>query len=225
MLELLGRIQDLEFSLCPATIEDYQGALNKACLKSPPHPPDGKADEMRDLVIWQAALRVAAANGGAILLSRDEVHTHHRGDIEADAHGLRRTGDFDRALEMLDLESDASVIIRSLLSTKWPDIVASELPMQQGATLLMARDPIFSISADGLTSATAVVTFSSGDGNELRCEAKITYVGDPLRIFELHLRQLANGAAFDRVYEVGAGDQDDYQDRLEALQDMMGDRG
>ena len=88
--DLLGQISGLSYAIHEASLGDYKLALRKACLREPPHPPDSKSDEMRDLVIWQTAMRIANESGGALLVSRDEVHTHHRGDIEAAEHQLLR---------------------------------------------------------------------------------------------------------------------------------------
>ena len=70
---------------------------------------------MRDLVIWMVALRVARRDGGAILVSRDEVHTEERGDEEARSAGLLRARSWDEALEQLGRESPAGALARQLL--------------------------------------------------------------------------------------------------------------
>ena len=56
---------------------------------------------MRDLIIWTIALRLAKTGGGAILISRDEVHAHQRGSVEADAAKLHRAKTCDEALDLL----------------------------------------------------------------------------------------------------------------------------
>jgi hypothetical protein len=61
-------------------LEDYRNAERRACLHLSPQPPETKSDEMRDLVIWEVALRVAKRDGKAILVSRDHVHSDERGD-------------------------------------------------------------------------------------------------------------------------------------------------
>ncbi len=60
------------------TLGDYQDAHRRAALHEAPHPPDTKSDEMRDLIIWAQALRIAR-DEGALLICRDKVHTHSMG--------------------------------------------------------------------------------------------------------------------------------------------------
>lgn len=70
-------------------LEDYRN-----CLHLSPQPPETKSDEMRDLVIWEVALRVAKRDGKAILVSRDHVHSDERGEA-AEACGLLRVQSLD----------------------------------------------------------------------------------------------------------------------------------
>jgi hypothetical protein len=81
------------------SLEDYQNAEKRACLHLPPQPPNTKYDEMRDLVIWEIALRLSKKHGKAILPSRDEVHSHDRGADEANGVGLLRANSLDEALD------------------------------------------------------------------------------------------------------------------------------
>ncbi len=82
-------------------LDDYREAERRASLHLAPHPPEGKSDEMRDLVIWQVALRLAAQDGPALIVSRDEVHIHERGEPEATIAQLLRAKSFDDALSVL----------------------------------------------------------------------------------------------------------------------------
>jgi hypothetical protein len=75
-------------------LEDYRNAERRACLHLSPQPPETKSDEMRDLVIWKVALRVAKRDGKAILVSRDHVHSDERGEA-AEACGLLRVQSLD----------------------------------------------------------------------------------------------------------------------------------
>jgi hypothetical protein len=62
-----------------ATLDDYQDAERRASLHLAPQSIDAKTDEMRDLVIWATALRIARRDGAAILISRDDVHAGESG--------------------------------------------------------------------------------------------------------------------------------------------------
>jgi hypothetical protein len=107
--DLMWLIQEsgVEASLEDPTEEDLREAHRRACLHENPHPPDAKTDEMRDLVIWMIALRISKAEGGALLISRDEVHTHSRGDKEALDSGLIRVDSLEKALDYFEVETPA----------------------------------------------------------------------------------------------------------------------
>ncbi len=154
-------------------LEDYNDAHRRACLHLPPHPPDTKSDEMRDLVIWVMALRLAQ-DGGAILLSRDEVHTHDRGDEEADEVGLRRATDVDEALEFLGVESPALKLVRLMLEPIWNDLRSPELPLTEEFRLRKVKDAAFVRGYAGIDKATFKIETSASTGGTLRAEVEIT---------------------------------------------------
>jgi hypothetical protein len=110
-----------------ATLGDYQDAERRASLHLPPQP-DTKTDEMRDLVIWAIALRIARQDGGAMLVSRDEIHSNERGAEEATRAGLLRSKTLDDALDQLGRVSPAAVMARSVLATIWSELRAAGLP-------------------------------------------------------------------------------------------------
>src|SRR5262245_6138244 len=93
------------------SLNDYREAERKACLHLPPRPPETESDEMRDLIIWVTALRLARKDGQAILVSRDEIHTHERGGAEAEEHGLLRARTLDEALDLTNDSCLSNVLI------------------------------------------------------------------------------------------------------------------
>lgn len=111
------------------TLEDYRNAEERACLHLSPHPPDKKSDEMRDLIIWEVALRFARKDGKAMILSRDEVHSHARGEEEANAVGLLRAASVDDALEQLGRETPAGLLSRQILALIWSGLHEAALPL------------------------------------------------------------------------------------------------
>ena len=96
-LRLTGAIVEVE----EPNLDDYREAEKRASLHSSPHPPDIASDEMRDLTIWQVATRIATRDGGAVLVSRDQVHAHERGANEAQVAKLSRAKTFDETLAIL----------------------------------------------------------------------------------------------------------------------------
>jgi hypothetical protein len=134
--------------------DDYAEAERRACLHLLPHPPappgvDNPPDEMRDLVIWCVALRIAKRDGGAILVARDEVHTHQRGDEEASAYGLRRTTHVDGALELLGRESSTTTLVRAMLGVAEPHLRGLGLPLGKELKIRALTDVAFVTNAKG----------------------------------------------------------------------------
>jgi len=84
---------------------------------------------MRDLVIWAIALRIALQDGGAMLVSRDEIHSDERGSDEATRAGLLRAKTLDDALDQLGRVSPAGALARSVLATIWSELRAAGLPL------------------------------------------------------------------------------------------------
>lgn len=121
----------VDFDILHPTLEDYKSAHFRACFHESPIPPDSESDEMRDLVIWIAAIRIAQENGGAILLSRDKVHTHARGNDEADQAGLKRFKGVDDALAYLGAESPAAKPVRELLARAWSEFETHGFPVRE----------------------------------------------------------------------------------------------
>src|SRR2546421_10451680 len=114
----------------------------RACLHLAPHPPDTESDEMRDFVIWAIALRLARVDT-SILLSRDKLHTHVRGEEEARAAGLLRAKDVDEGLELLGVESPTAKLVRSILEPIWSDIRDERLPLPEMFQLRRVEEAAF----------------------------------------------------------------------------------
>lgn len=107
------------------TKEDYDNAHHRACFRKSPAIPDAKSDEMRDLIIWEISVRIAKTNNGAILMSRDKIHTDSRGDKEASKNRLLRCNSIERGYESLSIETVSAKVIKKLLDKGWDDILKS----------------------------------------------------------------------------------------------------
>jgi len=151
-------------------IEDYQEAHRRACLHLPPHAPDKKSDEMRDLVIWMIALRLAGEHRDVILLSRDEVHTHTRGDDEATEAGMRRIRSVDELLEILGLETPSTRLAAALLEPIWSDLVATGLPFLQ---VLKVDNAFFTTGTSGIERASFDFVAKGDNGSTIEAHINI----------------------------------------------------
>lgn len=165
-------------------LEDFDDAHRRACFHLSPHPPDIKSDEMRDLVIWVTALRLAK-DGGAILLSRDTVHTHERGDEEASSFGLLRVENIDDALDLLAVESPTGRFVRLLLEPIWDDLRKAGLPLMAGFNLRKIQNGVFVQGEFGLERATFNLETAAENGGTLRAEVDITRTEDEIRSVSL----------------------------------------
>jgi len=158
--------------------EDFDIAHKKACLKISPLPPEKKSNEMRDLVIWEISLRVAKEHKGAILMSEDVVHTHHRGDIEADKNGLIRCKSFERALEAFTIETESAKKIKSILDKVWDRILESDLPIRKGGKIVSILRPIFQNTNFGVVVVNCDISFITGDGKTLLSKLLLNYYNE-----------------------------------------------
>lgn len=161
--ELL-RATGVQVEVLDPVLQDYRSAEERACLHLSPHPPDIKSDEMRDLVIWEVALRIARRDGSAILLSRDEVHSHQRGEAEALQAGLLRAKDADTAVALLGGASPAATLAQTYLQLVWKDLSESGLPVPPSIEDVFVEAPTFSTDRMGYVGATFVIRSKSSSG-------------------------------------------------------------
>lgn len=203
---------------------DFENAHRRACTRESPHPPDIKSDEMRDLVIWEIAIRLANDNNGAILMSRDEVHTHYRGDKEASACNLIRCDSFERAFETLNIETKSASLIKSLVNSAWNEIIRSDFPVVDGGQIVSIKSPSFIDTSTGASVASCGVRFDSGDGKDLAASMKIEYMNEqPFRI-QLSDIKIDNKTEIKNI-ELNLGEPDvsdsDVAERLDSLKELM----
>lgn len=140
-------------------ISDYRDAEKRAALRLPPAPPDAKSDEMRDLVIWACAVRLARTDGPVLLVSQDKVHSGDLGRDEADSVGLMRAKNLDEAAEALGNETEAGKLAKSVITPVWEAVRKSGLPLSPDVSI--SRLTHFSFSADENGRASGSIAFES----------------------------------------------------------------
>jgi hypothetical protein len=180
----LFRETGVKVEVAEPLLDDFHDAHRRACFHLSPHPPDTKSDEMRDLVIWAMALRLAK-DGGAILLSRDTVHIHERGNDEAASVGLLRVNDIDEALERLAVESPTGSLARLLLEPIWADLRSAGLPVMAAFNLRKIGNAVFVQGESGLERATFNLETAAESGGTLQAEVDIRRMGDEIRSVSL----------------------------------------
>lgn len=139
-------------------------AHERAALHLPPHPPKSKSDEMRDLVIWSQSLGLARGDpDGALLISRDEVHVHPRGDAEAFGAGLVRVSSVEEALEFFEVRTPAGRIIEDLLRRAWAGLTAHENALPQAVVVKRVSNATFRQGEGSIDRASASIRATAGE--------------------------------------------------------------
>jgi hypothetical protein len=167
------------------TYDELQEAHRRAALHELPHPPDAKSDEMRDLVIWAQAVNVARREGGAILVSMDHLHTHERGDAEANEVGLVRLKTVDAVLEHFDVQTPAARRIDELLRAAWPSLHDAEPTLPAEIDVTKVSRASFLQGDVGLARASADVTVTAGNGEQVEASVEFEFDGGRVRAVRL----------------------------------------
>ena len=182
----------IQVEVIDPSLADYRGAEERACLRLSPHPPDTKSDEMRDLIIWEVAVRIAKRDGQAILLSRDEVHSHDRGGKEAEDAGLHRARSIDEALDLLGRVSPAGILAREVLATVWNQMRSAGMPLPP--TVSLRRVGNLQFVPGPARHVTGSLQFSvATDAGEF--EANVEVVQAEPNVIRAEVRQLRLGGA------------------------------
>ena len=221
----LFRTYKVKVILEKPTIDDFQEAHRRACLHELPHPPKGKSDEMRDLLIWVMALRTASHEGGALLLSRDEVHTHIRGDSEANRARLVRVKTAEEALEYLDVVTPSGRLIEQLLAPAWANLRQTALALSDHPSIVGVKNARFVQGVKGPASAACELKTRASDGETIHAFVEIRTA-----------EGIVTSVEFDNITHGGkqiagpiqvqpnvgfAVEPDDYSQRLEALKSIL----
>lgn len=201
----------------------YSVAHRKACLRESPHPPEIKSDEMRDLVIWEMALQISRESGGALLMSRDEVHTHHRGDLEASGSFLIRAKSFEQAYESLSIQTESAKKVQELLSQVWKEMVQSELPLVDGSHVKSITSVLFEDRIDGTSQVECVIKLQTGDGKELESNLEIHYWQNAPYLLAFRDVKVDSSGIEDAIIELDKPEhmRSDVNDRKQSLEKIL----
>lgn len=170
------RPSGVRLEILDPTPEDLLRAHDKACLHAPPMKPDTKSDEMRDLVIWEMAVR-SATDSPTLLVSADEVHTGDLGDTEAAECGLLRARSIEDALDVLQVKTPARQTLTDLFTAVWEDLRAAGLPFGSEVTLGGVQQPRFLQGSLGLSEVSALASLSTATGDQLQASVRFRIEG------------------------------------------------
>lgn len=222
----LMRQEGARVDVAEPSSEDLHEAHRRACLRVPPAQPESKSDEMRDLVIWTMALRLAEYSDGGLLISNDKVHNDHRSDDEALSSSLTRVDSIQRALEYLKVVTGPGRVLAELLEPVWRGLLDAGLPLPQTPVVMSASDVVLRQGAVGLSHATARVELQASEGRLLA--ANLTTKVHAGAVTELQLTDVTvGGEQLDPVtISHSAPEQpaflDDYAERMDALRRVLG---
>lgn len=218
----------VDVEVIPPTPSEYEEAHRRTCLHEPPHPPDTDSSEMRDVLIWCVALRVARAEGRAILLSRDRVHVKEPGGVEAEDANLLRLDEVGKVMEALHVESPTGKMARSLLAPVWDELVESGLPAGRPFDLQGIDAPAFVRGDEGLKHAEADIR-TSGPGEGQQMAGHLTLELHRGAIEEVRIEEVTVDGEeqpdvvieFDEPRPIET-ESPDYTERLAALDEILG---
>lgn len=190
--------------------------------------PTAESDEMRDLVIWAFSVRLATDDGGAILVSRDEVHTHERGDDEATDVGLHRARNFDDALEILGTAGAPGELVRQLLEPLWEDLRKAGLPLSEEPSIQLVSGVSFVQGEAGIRLARFEFRARTREGGDLRAKLEIhrdggvvrRIVASNVRIDGMRWERKEVAVEPNRRIDLG---ELPAEERLRALRDVLGE--
>jgi hypothetical protein len=227
--DLIGMIekQKVKVMVEYPILEDYQEAHRRACLHECPQNPAKKTDEMRDLIIWAIALRLAKQEGGALLVSRDEVHINPLGNSEAMAASLVRVGSVEEAEWYLDVDvGEAARLVERILTPVWSDLLSQGLPLPSQVSGLGVSRASFDQGIRGELSVICGIKIKTPDGKTLTAETEIhasQRVITELKLSDLRVNGELWGDGFFVIQpnKVWNYQRDDYEDRLSALMQRL----
>ena len=204
------------------TLADYEDAHRRASMHESPQSPDAKSDEMRDLIIWATALRHAESDGGAILLSRDTVHVHPRGDDEATGVGLIRLRTANDLLEYLGVQTPAGRQIGQMLAPAWEALRNAGLPIGGAPTLISVISPAFVQGTAGLASASCKIRVRVEESAIFSGAIHIEFQGNGIQKVTLSDGRIGAGQLLPtEVVEVPAVVQEPFEPYEIRLQDLL----
>lgn len=171
-LDELLRETGVSVEVISPTLADFNDAHRRACLHlspqaaSNPGEKEDAEDEMRDLVIWSIAIRLAREQGGALLVSRDKVHTGRAGRDEAESVGLSILPTIEDALRFFSIETPDAKLFIEMVTPVWSQLPALGLAVSPEVSVLDVRNARFVRGPSGPSFGVALVRVRLASGEE-----------------------------------------------------------
>jgi len=209
------------------TIDDFEKAHERACLHEPPGSKKQKYDEMRDLVIWMIAIRIASKDGKALLISNDEIHSSSFGNAEAESVGLLRVKSIEDAFAYFGLETPSGIQIKRLIEPVWDDLLKAGLPLEKKISMIGLSEPIFVQGHHGISKASGVVAMKTDDGKTLKANIDVMVLGDTIDYVRLTKITIAGAPWKSQKLTLRprisfTTEKDDFEERIRSLREVVG---
>jgi hypothetical protein len=183
-------------------------------------------------VIWILSLRLAKEHNGAVLLSRDEVHTHNRGDDEANEVGLVRFNNVDQALEFLGSQSPVATRIRVILESVWEELRTQGFPITEFPATLAVLSSRFVQGDLGLAEAEARIRIKTDIHGVVEFSLRAGFCRGLVSIVTISDVSISNGSTVLQPFTIKhpahsqnpqrEDEKQDYESRLSALRQVLG---
>ena len=223
-LDDLLRETGVKVEVISPSLEDFNDAHRRASLHLSPQPASQglkkEPDEMRDLVIWAVAIRVAKEQGGALLVSRDTIHSGELGREEAASVGLSIAASVDEALRFFQIETPDAKLFIEMLGPLWDSLPALGLAVPHDLTVSEVRNARFVRGPGGVSFASATVRLPTEAG-ERTVVIQLRPKGDPSVRVNIDGDD-PSSAAFIEVPSVGPGEDPTYHEKLNRLKNLLG---
>lgn len=203
--------------------DELRQAHRRACLHQPPLSKDSKGNEMRDLVIWLIALRVAREDGEAVLMSADRVHNAEVGKAEAKTARLNVADNIESGMELLELKSPSTEFARKLMEPAWALLENAGLGAEMPIVIRSVRDSRFVQGAGVIGEASFSMKAITEDGRELVATVELHTDNGHQRV-ALSSVQFDGQPQPDVAIDFAASlNLEDYRNRLSSLKDIVGE--
>jgi len=208
-------------------IDVFEKAQEKAARHLSPSLPNNKSDEMRDIIIWVIATKLANEEGGAILLSRDEIHIGSQGNEEARNMTLQRLRDFDDTLDFLGVETPAGRQVKELLVPVWSALIGAGISLEPTINIKRFLDIVFVKGESGFDRVSFKMAAFMEDGKLMEADVVIR-TNDASTHLELSnividkQDQRRDKIVIDQKYSTPVELDSDYDEKLRSLRKMIG---
>jgi hypothetical protein len=166
---------------------------------------------------------MAKEHYGALLVSRDKIHSGEQGKGEAQAAGLSVVPSVGDALKFFKIATPDAKLFIEMLTPVWSDLPKQGLAVAPDVSVLDVRRARFIQGASGRTSALATVQVGLEGGGEKVAVIQLQKHEDgstTVHVFDIGHGATIPGAEIPKV-DAAASDDPAYEKKLERLRKVL----